>query len=65
MSAKFAIYLLVSAIVIWAFESVNINTIFRKNKVLQARLFYFLLALSMIYLITNFIFDLYNSFKII
>ncbi len=65
MSAKFIIYILVSIIVIYAFESVNINAIFRKNKVLQARLFYFLLALSMIYLITNFIFDLYSSFRII
>ena len=65
MSAKFVIYMLVSVIVIFAFESVNINAIFRKNKVLQARLFYFLLALSMIYLVTNFIYDLYQSFRII
>ena len=63
MSAKAFIYVLVSIIVIWSFESVNINAIFRKNKVWQARIFYFLLALSMIYLVTNFIYDLYLSFK--
>ena len=65
MSAKAVIYVIVSIIVIWSFESVNINAIFRKNKVWQARLFYFLLALSMIYLVTNFIYDLYLSFKFI
>ena len=65
MSAKAFIYVLVSIIVIWSFESVNINAIFRKNKVWQARIFYFLLALSMIYLVTNFIYDLYLSFKFI
>lgn len=65
MSAKAFIYILVSIIVIWSFESVNINAIFRKNKVWQARIFYFLLALSMIYLVTNFIYDLYLSFKFI
>lgn len=65
MSAKAFIYILVSIIVIWSFESVNINAIFRKNKVWQARLFYFILALCMIYLVTNFIYDLYLSFKFI
>ena len=65
MNAKAFIYVLVSIIVIWSFESVNINAIFRKNKVWQARIFYFLLALSMIYLVTNFIYDLYLSFKFI
>lgn len=65
MSARFVIYLLVSVIVIWSLESVNINSIFKKNRVWQARVFYFLLALSMIYLVTNFIFDIYSSFRII
>lgn len=65
MSARFVIYLLVSVIVIWSLESVNINSIFKKNRIWQARVFYFLLALSMIYLVTNFIFDIYSSFRII
>lgn len=64
MSVKFFIYVLVSILVIWAMDSVNINKIFKKNKVYQARAFYFLLGLSLIYLITNFIFDLFLSSKI-
>ena len=64
MSVKFFIYILVSIIVIWAMDSVNINQIFKKNRVTQARVFYLLLGLSIIYLITNFIFDFFLSSKI-
>lgn len=65
MSVKFFIYIFVSILVIWSMESVNINQIFKKNRVMQARIFYLLLGLSMIYLITNFIFDFFLSSKII
>ncbi len=61
MSVKYFIYLIVTIITIWALDSVNINAIFKKNKIWQARVFYFFLALSIIYLVTNCIYDLYNS----
>ena len=63
MTGKFFLYILVTIIVIWAMESVNINQIFKKNKVLQARVFYFLLGISLIYLVTNFIMDLFTYVK--
>lgn len=65
MSGKFFLYIVVTMLVIWAMDSVNINKIFKKNKVLQARIFYFLLGISLIYLVTNFLFDLFTSVKII
>lgn len=65
MSVKFFIYCLITILVIWAMDSVNINGIFKKNKILQARIFYFLLSISMIYLITNFIFDIFTTVKIV
>ena len=55
MTGKIIVYIIVSVGVIWSLEAVNINGIFKKNRVLQARLFYFFIGLSMIYLITNFI----------
>ncbi len=64
MSAKFFVYILVTILVIWSLDSVNINQIFKKNKILQARVFYFLLAISIIYLVTNFVMDLFTSGKI-
>lgn len=57
MHTKIIIYMCVTIIVIFAFDSININPIFKKNKVLQARIFICLLALSIIYLISNFIYD--------
>lgn len=65
MIIKYSIYALVTIIVIFALDSININGIFKKNKVFQARLFYFLLAISMIYLVTNFIYDCATISKII
>ena len=57
MSAKFFLYVFVTPIVIYSMDSININMIFKKNKVFQARMFYLLLSLSFIYVITNFIYD--------
>ena len=54
---KFAIYILSSIIVIYAFDGVNINAIFKKNKIFQARLFYLVLVLSFIYLLSNMLYD--------
>ena len=65
MSVKFFIYIFVTILVIWSMEAVNINQIFKKNKVYQARVFYLLLGLSMVYLISNFIFDFFLSYQIL
>ena len=63
MSGKFFIYIAVTFLVIWAMESVNINKIFKKDRIIQARVFYFLLGISLIYLVTNFLMDLFTSIK--
>ena len=61
MKGKFFIYIFSTILVIWSMESVNISKIFKKNRVVQARVFYFLLGISMIYLVSNFFIDLYMS----
>lgn len=65
MQVKFFLYIFVTIMVMWALESININNIFKKNRIYQARLFYFLLGLSLTYLVTNFIYDVFISWKII
>ena len=65
MNIKFLLYVFVTPFVILALNSININKIFKKNMVFQARLFYFFIAISLIYLITNFIFDCASFSKII
>ncbi len=63
MQGKFLVYIFSTILVIWSMESVNINQIFKKNRIYQARLFYFLLGISLIYLVTNFFMDLFTSLK--
>lgn len=55
---KLIIYIFVIPLVIFAMDSININMIFKKNKIYQARLFYILLVFSLSYLICNFLYDL-------
>ena len=64
MSSKAILYLIVTVIVTWSIDSVNINKIFKKNREIQARVFYLLLDLCLIYLITNFIWDFFLTTKI-
>ena len=61
MSVKYVLYIIVTIITIWSLDYININAIFKKNKNIQARVFYFLLALSLIYLVTNCLYDLYET----
>ena len=65
MDVKFLLYVIVTPFVILALNSLNINGIFKENMVFQARLLYFFLALALIYLVTNFIYDCASISKII
>ena len=54
---KFAIYILSAVISIWSMDAININVIFKKNKVIQARVFYMILVLIVTYLLASFLYD--------
>lgn len=65
MSAKFFLYLFSTIIVIYSLDSININQIFKKNKIMQAKIFFFLLAICMIELLTSFLYNLFEATKFI
>ncbi len=65
MSAKFFLYLFSTIIVIYSIDSININQIFKKNKIMQARIFYFLIALCMIELLTSFLYNFFEATKFV
>ena len=54
---KFILYLFVIPLVIYTFDGVNINNIFKKNKIYQARIFYILIIFGISYLVCNFLYD--------
>ena len=63
MSVKAFLYILVGIVVIWSLDGININQIFKKNQVMKARVVYFLIAISLIQLVTSFIYDFYLATK--
>lgn len=60
---NFLIYLIVLALTIWAMDGVNINNIFKKNSIYQARVFYIIVVLSLAYLASSFIISFLTSLK--
>lgn len=57
------LYSLVFVLVTWCMDGININSIFKKNRVYQARVFYILLIISLTYLVTNFLLMFLNCLK--
>lgn len=57
MTIKLILYIITVPLSIWALDSINVNKIFRANRVFQARLFYFMLSFGLSYLFTNFLYD--------
>ena len=62
MTGKFFLYLLMGFIVIYSMDSLNINSLFKKGRVIQARIMYFLIFMCITYFSTNFIYDLFITF---
>ena len=60
---NFLLYFIVLIIVIWAMDGININSIFKKNRIYQARVFYIIIVFSLTYMVTNFILAFLNSLK--
>ena len=61
MNVKTLLYIFIGFVVLFAMDSLNINGIFKKNRVIQARVLYFMIFMSLTYLVTNFIYDLFIS----
>jgi len=65
MYVKLVLYVIMIPLSIFALDSVNINNIFKKNKVFQARLLYFMLSLALAYLVVNMLYDFSINCKIL
>lgn len=62
---KGILYLFIVLIAIWALDSININSIFKKNKYYQSRVTYLMFVISISYLVTNFFYDFFINTKFI
>ena len=59
MNTKIILYIAIVPLVIYILEGLNINHIFKKNRVVQATLFYLIVSICISYLVVNFIYDFF------
>jgi uncharacterized integral membrane protein (TIGR02327 family) len=64
MSVKLILYLVITPFVIWALNGLNINNVFKKNRINEARILYLMITISLSYLVVNFLFDFFEVSKI-
>lgn len=62
---KFILYLLIIPLVVFAMDSVNVNSIFKKGQsnYYQARVFYMFIVMGVSYLVVNFVNDFFGVFN--
>ena len=57
---KLTVYFIVFITTLWAMDGLNLNSLFKQGRILQARILYLFFAMSISYLVTNFIYDFMN-----
>ena len=62
---KVILYLITIPLSIWVLESINLNGLFKRNRITQITVLYLMLSLSLAYLVTNFLVDFANNFNFI
>ena len=62
---KAVLYLIIFPFTIWVMEGLDINRIFKQSRVYQARFLYLMFAMSLSYLVVNFLYDFFINFQII
>lgn len=62
---KIYLYILTIPLSIWVLESINLNGLFKKNRITQIKILYLMLSFSLSYLVTNFLVDFANNFNFI
>lgn len=65
MNIKVCLYILTTLLSVYTLSGINFNKIWKKERILEARLFVISLSLIMSYLLTNFIVDFLSSSKIL
>ncbi len=65
MDVKVILYILVTPLVIWAFDGVDMNRLFKKNRISQAIAVNVMFVLAISYLVVNFLYDFFIYVKFV
>ena len=58
---RILLYIIILPLVIWAVDGININSIFKRNRIYQARVIYIIIIFALTYLTVNFMYDFIGS----
>lgn len=61
---KIILYVIIFPFTVWSMEGLDLNRFFKQSRVFQARMIYLMLAMSLTYLVVNFLYDFVINFKI-
>ena len=62
---KAILYVFTLIMSIWAMEGLDLNRFFKQSRITQARIMYLMIAMSISYLVVNFLYDFFINCKII
>lgn len=65
MNIKAILYIIITPLVIWSLDSLNIEGKFKKNRIYQARFLALFIGLSITYLVVNYFYDFFINVKFI
>ena len=57
MNIKMIFYFIICIITMWSLNGVRLNEIFKKGRVLESRILYLFITISISYLVVNFVYD--------
>lgn len=59
MNIKIILYIIVLPLTLIALDSINIENLFKKNKIFQAKLLALIISIALSYLVVDFLYDVY------
>ena len=62
---KITLYAILFPLTIWAMEGLDLNRFFKQSRITQARIMYLMIAMSISYLVVNFLYDFFMNCKIL
>ncbi len=65
MTIKTILYIILVPFSLLALDSINIQNVFKKNKIFQAKMLYIMLTMALSYLSVNFLYDFFTNSRII
>ena len=65
MNYKVVLYIIFTFLSAYSIAGINFNGLFKKNKVIEARILVIFLSIALGYLVTNFVIDFLNLSSII